>query len=689
VSLIFLTLPLRSIFIPAVNTLLRRCVMAVLAGLSLPAAAAESEADFLDELPVVLSASRLSQPVNEAPAAVTIIDQDMIRASGFRDIPELLRLVPGFAVSYTRDNTWAAGYHGLGDAYSRRFQVLVDGRSIYSAHYGAVNWADLPLSIDDIERIEVVRGPDAAVYGANAFAAVINIISKTAAQVPGEFVSMQVGEQDMRGLTLRHGGGDEAMRYRITASAQQRDRFERDVTFKSALSNANGQYFEASDTYFVNGRMDWQLTPDSDVMAQFGVSQGNWDAGKLTGELGSLVEPREQDARAQYLQLAYHKVESALREWRVQAYFSQNRFDANKVADLIVPPVTVNVDQYLQQTRSSIELQVNDQWAPDLRAVWGGEIRQETVHSPQNYNSDRTLRGELARASANIEWRASDWMLLQAGAMLEHHYYTGADVSPRAAVNFTLAPGHTLRMGISRAYRSPTFFEEEGNQVFLLQSGAIGDVVTVPSDGLEPERLLSREIGYVGQFPPARLELDVRLFKDHIDRFIGQNNGWFDPSDDASIRPKELKSGNIGTVDTQGGELQLRWRPTESLDVVAYFARVFMRSDIPSPTAANFNKDIPVSSPRNSWQILTSYRMGHGWMASLGAWHYDRMKWLSEGDLTQMFTRVDARLARRWKWEGRDVEMAIVGQNLGDAYTEFRDTNVYSSRVYGSFSMAW
>lgn len=681
---------LASTFISVVHPVLRRYGLALLCGCALPAVAANlSETDFLDEMPVVLSASRLSQPVNEAPAAVTIIDQDMIRASGFRDIPELLRLVPGFTVAYTRDNTWAAGYHGLGDAYSRRFQVLVDGRSIYSAHYGAVNWADLPLSIDDIERIEVVRGPDAAVYGANAFAAVINIISKTAAQVPGEFVSMQVGEQSMGRVTLRHGGGDEVMRYRITASAQQRDRFERDVTFKSAASNANGQYFEASDTYFVNGRMDWQLTPDSDVMAQFGVSQGNRDAGKLTGELGSLVEPNEQDSRAQYLQLVYHKVESALREWRVQAYFSHDRFDANKAAALTVPPVTVNVDQYLQQTRSSLELLVNDQWAPDLRAVWGGEVRQETVRSPQNYNSDRTLRGELARASANIEWRANGWMLLQAGAMLEHHYYTGVDISPRAAVNFTLAPGHTLRMGISRAYRSPTFFEEEGNQVFLLQSGAIGDVVTVPSGGLEPERLLSREIGYVGQFQPIRLELDVRLFKDHIDQFIGQSNDLFDPSDDASIRPKELQSGNIGTVDTQGGELQLRWRPTESLDIAAYFARVFMRSDIPTANAANFNKDVPVSSPRNSWQVLASYRLGNGWMTSVGAWHYDEMKWLSEGDLTEMFTRVDVRLARRWKWQGRDVEAAIVGQNLGDDYTEFRDTNVFSRRVYGSLSVAW
>lgn len=648
-----------------------------------------SEADFLDEMPVVLSASRLSQPVNEAPAAVTIIDQDMIRASGFRDIPDLLRMVPGFTVAYTRDNTWAAGYHGLGDAYSRRFQVLVDGRSIYSAHYGGVNWADLPLSIDDIERIEVVRGPDAAVYGANAFAAVINIISKTSAQVPGEFVSMQVGEQDMAGLTVRHGGGDEALRYRITASAQQRDRFERDVVGKlydnGQIHNDNGQYFEASQTYFVNGRMDWQLSPDSDVMAQFGLSQGNWDAGSRTLEPTSVLEPTKQDSRAQYLQLVYHKVESERREWRVQAYFSRNRFDSDVLADLSGLGVgVVAVNRYLNQTRSSVELLVNDQWAPDLRAVWGGEVRQETVNSPQSYHSDQTLRGTLARASANIEWRTNEYVLLQAGAMLEHHYYTGTDTSPRAAANFTLAPGHTIRLGVSRAYRSPTFFEEEGNQVFLKQSGAIADVVTVPSDGLEPERILSREIGYVGQWQPARLELDVRLYRDHIDNLIGQKKANY--VEDGKLRVNELKSANIGTVDTEGGEIQLRWRPTEALDVVAYFARVFLRSDT---SVKNFNRDIPVSAPRNSWQLLTSYRLGNGWATSVGVWHNDSMKWLSEGDFTQMFTRVDVRLARRWKWQGRDVEAAIVGQNLGDDYAEFRDTNVFSSRVYGSLNLAW
>lgn len=670
----------------------------LLGGLAVPdrALGALTESDYLGELPVVLSASRLSQPLSDAPAAITVIDQDMIRASGFRDIPELLRLVPGFSVAYTRDNTWTAGYHGLADAYSRRFQVLVDGRSIYSPHYGTVYWTDLPLSIDDIERIEVVRGPNAAIHGANAFVAVINIITKTAAQVTGGFASMQLGEQDMRGLTVRQGGGGDGVRYRLTASAQQRDRFERNVA-KTPPSGDNGQYYEATRTFFVNGRLDRQLSTDSDLMVQFGLSRGNWNAGRDVVSSKDVLEPREQDSRAMYLQLAYHKVESAKREWRLQAYHAQNRFDADALAHLIVSDKNavfdglVNVDQYLLQTRSNIELQVNEQWAPDLRGVWGGEVRQETVKSPQNYHSGDTFSGELARVFGNLEWRPTGRLLLQGGAMLEHHYFTGTDVSPRAAVNFTLAPGHVVRLGVSRAYRSPTFFEEDGNQVFLRDTGALADVFTVPSEGLDPERILSREIGYVGYWRPARLEFDLRVFKDDIDDFIGQQksnyvaDGGAAPNDGGFSR-NEFKYENLGSVRSHGGEIQLRWKPMAALDVSAHYARVFVSANT---SRQNYNEDIPQSAPRNSWGVLASYRLDHGWEASLGAWRTDPVKWLTEGDDTRAYTRIDARIARRGSWRGHAIEVALVGQNLAGDYEEFRDTNIVSRRFYGSLSLGW
>ena len=625
---------------------------------------------------MVLSASRLLQPLNEAPVAVTVIDQEMIRASGFRDIPDLLRLVPGFSVAYTQFNTWTGAYHGLGDGFFRRFQVRVDGRSIYSPHNGAVYWSDLPLSIDDIERIEVVRGPDAAVYGANAFSGVINIITKTAAQVPGGFVSMQAGTKDMRGLTARYGGGDEALRYRVTASAQQRDRFERDTE--------EGQFFEASQTYFVNGRLDWQLAPDADLMAQFGLSQGNWDSGSVTTSLASLLEPREQDSRAQYLQLAYHKVESERREWRAQFYYSQNRFDADAVADFSATPIgIIDVDQYAQQRRTSLDVVVNDQWSPDVRGVWGGEIWHESVESENNYYGEGTQSGTVWRLHGNVEWRAHERVLLHAGALLENHYLTDYDVSPRLAANITLAPGHVVRLGISRAYRSPTFFEQSGFEVFFNRDGVLIDVDNVPSDGLDPERILSREIGYVGQWPKARLEMDVRLFDDDIDDFIG--DAAVDVYPDV-VRPKEFQYANRGSVYSRGGEVQLRWRPLRTFDVSAYFAHVLLSADFMD---VNIGRDVPESTPRNSWGLLARYQPGGGWEGSLFVQGAGDMKWLEDGDFTEGFTRVDVRVARRWNWQGNELEAALVGQNLGDDYSEFRSANVFSRRFYGSLGLAW
>src|SRR3989338_9452848 len=121
-----------------------------------------SEQDYLQELPVVLSASRLSQPISETPNAMTVIDRDMIVASGARNIADVFKLVPSMYVGYEDGHTPIVSYRGITDGYARRMQVLVDGRSIYLPLFGQVDWAELPIDIADIERIEVVRGPSAA-----------------------------------------------------------------------------------------------------------------------------------------------------------------------------------------------------------------------------------------------------------------------------------------------------------------------------------------------------------------------------------------------------------------------------------------------------------------------------------------------------------------------------------------------
>ena len=646
--------------------------------------AALTEADFLDELPVVLSVSRLSQPVHEAAAAVTVIDRDMIRASGFRDIPDLLRLVPGFSVAYTRDNTWAIGYHGMADAFSRRFQVLVDGRSIYSAAYGAVSWGELPLSVDDIERIEVVRGPNAATHGANAFLAAINIITKDPSQTPGMFASVQYGEQGMSGVTLRHGAEQGGLRYRLTLSAQTRDRFETD----SPDGTTPVRLYEETQTYFVNGRADYRVSATDEISSQFGFSVGDWQAGHSV----YAEEPQGQNVSAQYAQLKYQRVHSADDEWMVQAYFSRNKFDAPNrpglcfdtiKAEIVVcpgglpsPPRYLATGQTLEagidllQTRFNLEFQRNQRLAPDWRMVWGAEVRHETVESLRYLDSNATLGGTLARAYANFEWRARPDLLVQGGAMLEHHYFTGTDVSPRLALNYTLAEGHTLRLNLSQAYRSPTFFEQKGNLTYYTTAGAKVAQLLAPSNPLAPERIVSREIGYVGQLPALRLQLDAKLFHDTIYDYINSDGepSTFDNRDDFTVR---------------GGDLQLNWQPVLALRLTAQYARAFIDAD------ASIDRDLRQSAPRNNFSLLARYDLGQGWDASAGVYRSGRMKWLSEGDITQAYTRWDLRLARRWKWQGHAVEAAVVGQNLGEDYEEFRDTNIFSRRVYGSLGMTW
>src|SRR5574340_389555 len=139
-----------------------------------------SEQDYFQDLPVVLSASRLSQPISETPNAITVIDRKMIVASGARNIADLFKLVPSMYVAYENGHTPIVSYRGITDAYARRMQVLVDGRSIYLPIFGQVDWAELPLDIGDIERIEVIRGPSAASHGSNSVQGVINIFTRHA-----------------------------------------------------------------------------------------------------------------------------------------------------------------------------------------------------------------------------------------------------------------------------------------------------------------------------------------------------------------------------------------------------------------------------------------------------------------------------------------------------------------------------
>ncbi|MGB2129914.1 MAG: TonB-dependent receptor plug domain-containing protein, partial [Marinobacterium sp.] len=163
-----------------------------------------SEQDFLTDIPEITAATRAPQKLTESPASISVIDSEMIAASGARNIPDLLRLVPGFQTAHVSANKFATTYHGVSDNFPRRLEVMVDGRSVYVPLLGAVDWTSLGLNLDDIARIEVIRGSNVPTQGANAFLGSINIITREPAAESGGYITLGKGSLDSRALTASH-----------------------------------------------------------------------------------------------------------------------------------------------------------------------------------------------------------------------------------------------------------------------------------------------------------------------------------------------------------------------------------------------------------------------------------------------------------------------------------------------------
>lgn len=195
---------------------------------SLPAIALDDVLLQPVELPSVLSATRLKQSPAEVPGSMTVIDRELIRASGARDVPEILRLVPGMMIGYTLGHLSNVNYHGTNTSEARRMQVLVDGRSVYRPGLATVDWTDIPLAVEDIERIEVFRGPNTAAYGANALMGVINIISTPPELRQGTRVKVTRGDRGVKDLYASHGFRQGNSVVRLSLFAKEDDGFDVD-----------------------------------------------------------------------------------------------------------------------------------------------------------------------------------------------------------------------------------------------------------------------------------------------------------------------------------------------------------------------------------------------------------------------------------------------------------------------------
>jgi iron complex outermembrane receptor protein len=657
------------------RTWLKRLILFTLAIVPLGAAAAEpddlqlTEDAFLGELPIVLSVTRLPQSRAETPAAVTIIDRDMIRATGARHIADLFWLVPGFQVGYASATTPTVAYHGFSDEFARRMQVLIDGRSVYNVTWGGVNWHDLPLAIEDIERIEVIRGPNAAAYGSNAFLGVINIITAHAPHEPGTYAGLAVGEHRVRDAVARQAWTAPQSSAQITAAYKQEDGFDMlPDSFQTAMLSFHG---------------DYRLDARNEIELQLGGSAGKRGEGR---ESSPTDRPRDNETASHFQALRWRHIVNADNEVSVRFYHNywknEDRYQTDPIN--LGPPfgvvaVPINLDG--EEERYDLELQqVTSPWE-DWRFVWGGGARLDLAHSQTYFDTDDTLKNGVYRVFGNAEYRLSPDSIVNAGAMWEKNSISGADTSPRLALNQRLAPNHTLRAVASKATRIPTLLDERGDTQFRYQ-GVLLEQTILSQGGLKAETMRSLELGYLGESAGKELSVDVRLFHDRLRNLVTEIKIPV-----VDMNGQALSYRTEGEIDIWGGDLQIAYRPAPATQFVLSYAR--MRADASGiGNEANFTEEEHEQSvPAYTVNLLAMHRFASRWEASLNYHKVADMLWLGSGGFVESNGRLDARLAYLIRSGGLRGQLAVVVQNLGPNSVSFDAENEFDRRTYVSLSL--
>jgi len=647
-----------------------------LALLSSSAGAQEvSEKDYFDDLPVVLSVSRLAQPIKEVPGSVTVIDRDTIRRSGAREVAEVLRLVPGFLFTSRNGANPQASYHSGMDVFGSRMQVYVDGRSLYSSFYlGDTHVGLRGLVLEDIERIEVLRGSNSASYGANAFLGVVNIVTRNAADSHGTMVSATVGDKGIEDNVVRHGWGDHNASFRITAARRKDHGIDR--------------LYDDSHISRLQFRADWLPSADDEVMLQLGAGEtARGDGEGLAGnpfrtigqsDLYFLLHWQRQLAPDEKLELrASHERESFV--------------DKALLTGNIGGPVSAFNDSSGSVQRTELSLQHALPLSPALRLAWGGEWRYELLDAPFLYFMAGSVSLHQWRGFATLEWRPHEQWLLQASGMQEGHSYTGSAFSPRLAANFHLTPDHTLRAGVTKSQRSPTFYELRADtRLFNLTPGnfivPVGAQIPVvgwlyrSSGTVKAESLITHELGYLGHFREANLKIDARAFVERMnDRITVEGRTVQNPALPAFPWTNVRDFVNRPGPHLHGFEYQFDWRPLPDTRLV--LAEMHIRS---KPGAF---VDEGLEAPTRSNSLAWFQKLPGNFDFTAISTASTPFKWAAGGDLINTPRRLDIRLGMPFALGATRGEASVTVQAINGGHQIYKLDQRFDRRAFATLRL--
>ena len=699
---------------------------------SAPVQATDDDGDLFFEMPVVLSATRLEQPVSESPIAVTTLDRQMIEASGARNIPDLLRYVPGMLVGHSINEfgdepRTVVAYQGHSNQYSRQMQVLIDGRSIYEPVLGGVNWNNVPVNVDDIERIEVIRGPNASSYGSNSFLAVINIITRLAAEDTGYFVRSNVGTHGIRDLSYRFAEQGERLDYRVSLTSYN-DNGEDGVD--------NQPVRDSVGSSVIDYRIDYQLDEQQLLTYQGGYSDSTQQA-RGSVRPTTFASDRDIENIAAYQYLRYENIVDENHSFKLQYYYnlfdktdnytSNIDFGSFPLTDDILTALglptnagitgTVTIDPFdftndKSYTAQRHNLEATHYYVSDngFRMVWGGGMQRDIGKSRYYFNSPDNKSRNIYRLFNNIESRITNQLNLNLGLLWEKSDSVGSAFLPRASLLARASKQHTFRVSYSEAIRTLFLAEQFGDieltadvtgtaSITSPTPGTIPFSVTLVSDilgsdiPLDNEHIIARELGYYGRFLEDDITLSARLFDNSISRLI-------DTRIEAS--PTELVPGGTGEVEIfdnlidttiRGIELELNYYLTtdthillnaSSLRIDAGYNPADASALFPEARLQQKAREYRQSAPDVTAAMMLMHRFNERYSGSFSFFYVGDMAWLDTNRSTSLngrrntggYRKADFRLSRKWRRHNDDISLSLVVQNILGSFQDYDATAV-------------
>ncbi|MEJ0060423.1 MAG: TonB-dependent receptor [Terricaulis sp.] len=595
----------------------------------------------------VVSASRSEENLWDAPAAIYVITSADIERSGATSIPEALRLAPGVQVARAQNSGWAVSVRGFNNSLANKLLVLIDGREAYDPLFSGVYWDIQDTALEDIDRIEVIRGPGASLWGANAVNGVINIITKRSSETQGWMASAITGTHERAVLTARYGGalGDSA---HWRAYGRYVDRPDHN-TLQGADSNGDWQSWR--------GGFRIDAEPNANDTFTLQGEAYHSDSGQLRG-VPSLSAPY----------LSIQRDDISAHGGNVLGRWGRALANGGQVTTQFYVDFTAREQLALKDKRTTADLDVQyefpDSATHDLIVgaryrYTADDITPTAIITAMDNSHSESLVSAFVQDRITL---APDAWYLTLGSKFDDNEYTGFEMQPNIRLQWIDGERQTAWASVSRAVRTPSELERE----LVVSAGVIPpalipvpvSVELRPSPGFESEELVAYEIGYRRQLTPD-LQLDLTAFRNDYDGLAT-----------LSLTPFELVLSPLHVIlpiaytnqteaQTHGVEAVMTWRASDTLNLSATYSFLDVELHGPSADFAINSEGAEDTSPRNQANIRAQWDVSDAVSADMTLYYVDALPAFDIGSTTRLDMRVGWRLTEA-------LQLDLVGQGLLD-----------------------